>query len=672
MLNELSLLARSLAAKGLSVESWDSRIKPFKKGPAYVARLGADGRVASLEWLDKEKVEGLRRISPQNEKSFPGFNLNHSILEINPEWFDEVNGLWERIVSSIDMLPLAGETSDRRAIDGNLRYPDNELKSEFAGDDVELRPTRTLIERISGLSTEDFLSGLGRAAIQGVKEGVLDQDAAELLLYGKFNKKKGATEPAKVTLILDVDDAAQLGGRVASIESASAWNRALLAGKKSTEGTKILCSLSGSEDFSIGEKMPQPNLPGLGLTYLMSMNKATPCQTRYGMTSTAVYPIGQQCGQRLSDALQFITNGGREGKTFSKVPNASSDSSDLLVAYLEDEPESSLPVVDMFADLMEAAEPLAAVYEQRTSNLLQALRNEAGPKRDAAVRIFALTKLDPGRSQVLFSGRYSLDELEAGLNEWFHGMRNLPEIRIYFGAGKGHKSEWRSPAKPSPIQVLRSFKSLWLRGGNESSPVPGVDLAQIYGLMLERDRGLAAPLLNRILHLSEALLCALGGLRQNVNALPARARQEGLIILPLLGLLLLKLGQKKEGYMDSREFLLGQFLQLADRLHKLYCEEVRKGAVPPQLAGNAALGGALQNPERAFQSAGQRIRVYVAWADTCSGEKAGVARWLRRLIGDVCLRLSKQDGLPVRIDDRGKAKLFLGYLAELNNKEQSA
>jgi hypothetical protein len=500
----------------------------------------------------------------------------------------------------------------------------------------------------------------------------LDRDAATVLLCGKFNRKKSVVEPAKVTMILDVDDAAKLGGRVASIESARAWNRALLDRKETGAGARILCSLTGSEDFSIGEKMPQPILPGVGPAYWMSMNKAIPCLTRYGMTSTAVFPLGKQAGQRLSDALQFITNDAREGKTFSKVPNASSDSSDLLIAYVEDDPGSNLPVVDIFADLIGSREAEAALYEQRTSNLMHSLRGTTTQKRDTAIRVFALSKLDKGRTQVLFSGRYSLRELEAGLDEWFQGVRNLPEVRIYFPPPKGQKAELRSPVSPSPVQVLRSFKSVWIRGGTESSSVPGVDLSQIYGLMLERDRGLAAPLLNRLLYLTESLLCGLGNLHGDPKAVPERGRQEGLIVLPILGLLLLKLEHKKEDYMESREFLLGRFLQLADRLHKLYCEDVRKGAVPPQLAGNAALGGALQNPERAFEVASQRIRVYVAWADTCVGDKAGIARWLRRQIGDVCRRLAEQEGLPVRIDDTGRAKLFLGYLGELNNKEQSA
>ena len=53
--------------------------------------------------------------------------------------------------------------------------------------------------------------------------------------------------------------------------------------------------------------------------------------------------------------------------------------------------------------------------------------------------------------------------------------------------------------------------------------------------------------------------------------------------------------------MESRDYLLGQFLQYADLLHKLYCVHERKGSIPPQLIGNAAIPMALQSPRRALQ-----------------------------------------------------------------------
>jgi hypothetical protein len=196
-----------------------------------------------------------------------------------------------------------------------------------------------------------------------------------------------------------------------------------------------------------------------------------------------------------------------------------------------------------------------------------------------------------------------------------------------------------------------------------------VDLGQIYRLVLEPQSALTAPLLKRYLQLVVPLLAGPGASFAGRGGVTESGRREMLVAVPVLGLLLLKLGFRKERYMESREFLLGQYLQHADRLHKLYCEVVRDGKIPPQLVGNATLGAALQNPERAFQSAGQRIRPYWAWADSVStGDKAGLAIWVRRRIGDVCGQLAQQ-GLSSKIDDVGRAQLFLGYLGDMERRE---
>ena len=79
--------------------------------------------------------------------------------------------------------------------------------------------------------------------------------------------------------------------------------------------------------------MPQPNLPVLGLTYLLSMNQAAPCQTRYEMTSVGVFPVGKASAQKLLSALQYATDSSRLGKTYAPIPKSSQKDSDLGSAY---------------------------------------------------------------------------------------------------------------------------------------------------------------------------------------------------------------------------------------------------------------------------------------------------------------------------------------------------
>ena len=121
--------------------------------------------------------------------------------------------------------------------------------------------------------------------------------------------------------------------------------------------------------------------------------------------------------------------------------------------------------------------------------------------------------------------------------------------------------------------------------------------------------------------------------------------------------------------MESRDYLLGQFLQFADLLHKLYCVHERKGSIPPQLIGNAAISMAFQSPKRAIQVLGNRMPVYLAWADRYQGEGAGLAKWSRKELGRLSSVL-KDENLDLRVSTNGKAELLLGYLANSKRSEK--
>ena len=125
--------------------------------------------------------------------------------------------------------------------------------------------------------------------------------------------------------------------------------------------------------------------------------------------------------------------------------------------------------------------------------------------------------------------------------------------------------------------------------------------------------------------------------------------------------------------MQSRDYLLGQFLQLSDTLHKFYCKYQRNDSIPPQLIGNAAIPMAMQSPKRALEVLCLRMRIYLAWADQYKGENAGLVIWCRRELGRISALLKDHD-LIERVNATGKAELLLGYLAntkEIEKKENS-
>jgi hypothetical protein len=400
------------------------------------------------------------------------------------------------------------------------------------------------------------------------------------------------------------------------------------------------------------------------------MNRDIPCQTRYGQTSTAVFRVGKNAVQSLNDALRFVTKRDRREKTWSGVPNGYEKKNDLLLAYLEEDPDADVPLTGFFADTEPTEAQELATYEARTARIHEALRLCEKPGTDSHIKVIVLTKIDKGRAQVVFSGRYSTAAIYAGRDRWLAGVRNVPSISIPFPLAKGEPTDWRSGYQPSPAQVMFSFKSQWLRAGQTSQGVPGVDLGSVYALLLEPEAGTQASwLLDRYLGLTEPLMIGLARCLSGGASLSKEAREAALTTIGVYGILLLRQGRELENYMESRDYLLGQFLQLADILHKLYCVHERKGSIPPQLIGNAAISMALQSPRRAIQVLGNRMPVYIAWADRYDGENFRDAKWCRAELGRLSARL-KDENLDSRVSPNGRAELLLGYLADTERTEK--
>lgn len=383
-----------------------------------------------------------------------------------------------------------------------------------------------------------------------------------------------------------------------------------------------------------------------------------------------MFPTGKTSAQQASDALQFVTQAALRDKTWNAVPSAAKDERDLLISYLEEEPQADLEISTLFADPEINAQLKSATYERRTTAVYDALKQRDRTSSDLHVRVVALSRIDPGRKQLILSERYSLAAIYNGRDRWIEGSRNVPLVAIPFPLAKGKPADWRSRYQPSPSEVMTSFRRQWLRAGQSSQAVPGVDLGRVYTLFLEPESPKQAQwLLARYINLTQPLMFGLGRNLSGGASLPESARKEALVAIALYGILLLSQGRTKEIYMESRDFLLGQFLQFADLLHKLYCVHERKGSLPPQLIGNAAISMAIQRPSRAFEMLGARMRIYLAWSEKYQGDEAPLAKWTRKELGQLAARLKDFD-LSARVSASGKAELFLGYLARAKQERK--
>ena len=124
--------------------------------------------------------------------------------------------------------------------------------------------------------------------------------------------------------------------------------------------------------------------------------------------------------------------------------------------------------------------------------------------------------------------------------------------------------------------------------------------------------------------------------------------------------------------MRTSSFAVGQFLALADLLHREYCRNVRKGDIPNQLIGNAMMPIALDNPERAVKRLNDRMMVYQRWAFTSDGnvESNRLGKWALKRLGIVTAELAANP-LPNQADDADKAQMLLGYLARQESETTS-
>lgn len=119
--------------------------------------------------------------------------------------------------------------------------------------------------------------------------------------------------------------------------------------------------------------------------------------------------------------------------------------------------------------------------------------------------------------------------------------------------------------------------------------------------------------------------------------------------------------------MNESPYLLGKMLNLADGLHKLYCEENRNNDIPRELLGGIFYVQIANHPRQAFGALGIRMIPYLKWAKTT---KEKLAHWYLKEFSAVSDAL-QQNGIPEKLTDADKAQMLLGYLGSLKAKDET-
>lgn len=696
MLNELHSLSDALRGMSIPTKEWHREYKPIPKvtakAPCIRIWIGEDGAVDGFDSIDAELSMAIRKYG-NNQNSFPAFNIaplyritdKQIIKELEQAAKDPALFDFDKIKSWCTEDNWRG--SIVRKVNNCIGKSASELH-EHIEQHAPLRENSitALISSLRAYSNDGgavFRQRLEACVFSGLQGRESIGTALSLLFHkGNPDAKDPEKDSGSLSVILDYAGWQKYKYPVAS-EYTTEWvNQVLL--QSETTGEEIRDDerrdAFGIPLGNISEPMPSVKLPGFDVT-LRAMFREQRCQERYGTFDDDSFPIAKQSRAEVKRALEFISASDKKDVTWKRVGGK-----ETVFAY----PSKLEAILLKFASLLgpssgNKGKHAKERFEKCAEDFIKTFRGLEPQNRPDNIRIFAIRKMDEARSKIVFTRNLSPEWYIERAETWQAGCKNVPGIHFI------------EPCTPFPLEVADIVNAVWKPNGELATQgktaVKRMRYYQGMELLIDNDSGFATRhYLNTLLNSSRGLFAFYG------NQSPRTARtkdaqkqflnaQQAIADLwPLFGLLLYKSGCEKEDYMENTAYLVGQLLKVSDELHAMYCRVKREGAIPPQLAGNAAFAFASETPTKALSVLGQRMMPYIAWATQYraegirydpkdvklkenKGKSSGLAAHYLWLYTNIITKLKDLLTPDLRFDDFGKAQVFLGYLAALPQRE---
>lgn len=682
MLNELYDLSRALDEAKIVPLDWHKDLKQLRnatrKNPCYKILLGPEGFIGGIEPMEEGLVAHLRKWEPSNGNSFPGFNIQ-PLYRIADEDRKKRLKKWREGKEKIDFEELkkwAAETQSKNwdpktfnrlakclgETPELLRQRCGEIPASFSS-------IKKLFENISAWKENGvtkFSNALESYIWMALEKGDNVSSLLSVLIHEGSQIKKPENDRGSIPVFLDVPDWEEYP--VANEKTIGFLNTCLLrshASQVNGDMTQLIDAF-GLESTGYEDKLPGVKLPILGWVTLKAMSSEIPCQYRYGTIDAKSFRIGADSRKRAKRALEWLGSDKREGETWGR-----SDGKEVVFAYPTILPETPPKLAACLG--ARRADDSEARFENYAKDVVDSLRGLAPSLKDVEVRVFSLRKMDKARTKVVFHRNYSAQRLADATKEWQQGCDNIPAVRIKaWGKEKG-ETTLSVPETPFPLQIAACLNRVWKHDGTTKSEIKVISKSAGIELLLDervRQR-IVYHLLTVALQNGEGLFLSMGNSMHRSEVIPFNGLNIHKQLMPsIFGLLLWKLGIGKETYMSDSPYLVGKMLKLADELHALYCKEVRKNNLPPQLLGNALMVAALDSPTQALAQLALRIAPYLGWARTNSTMSAGLSHYFLKELGLIEGKL-RDTVLPIRLDDPAKAQLLLGYISSNTQTEET-
>ncbi|MEA1960310.1 MAG: hypothetical protein U9N81_03285 [Bacillota bacterium] len=694
MLNELYGLSSALESKGITAKEWhdDYHVLPkvTTKVPCVRIWLAANCLIYDIERISEMLAQSIRKFG-NKQGTFPAFNISPLYRITNKEHIEELECI-EKDHTNLDLNKIRSWCIEDNWTEGSVKKVKRCLHStpqkmmKLIGDSKQ--PEKTLISELVRLADsysdepdKSFKSALEKCIFMKLQKQE-DVGLALAILFHKGNPNKASKDDtgASLSVILDLFDWRQYEYPVGSDHVTEWINEMLLkyscnnVSDRFMEGDNDAFGTSFDKVGKLMNTMPIVKLDGFEVI-LRSMFNGQPCHNRYGKIDDASYPIAEENRSRAKKSLQWVASLDREGVTWRKV-----DKNEIVFVYPSKLPEVPPKFASLFgSNQADNTAQKEARFENIAKDFIKALRGIPIHEKPDSIQIFTIRKIDNGRSKVIFTRNCSPEQFIQAAESWEEGCRNIPETNL----GKR--------IIPFPLQVARIVNNVWKQNGELAQGKNAVERMKYYqGMELLLDimcESMICNYLHIVLTHSSGLVNYVGNwlhggaeCRSNTEEKNlSKLKNETALLLSVLGLFLNKCDNRKEKYMESMAYLVGQLLKVSDELHTLYCKVVRNGDVPPQLAGSALFVTAGEIPYQTITQLSLRMNPYITWAKQYrfkniedEGKESWKAAWYLKLFEDVANKLSLTMANSTRFSDFEKAQLFIGYLASFPKSERSA
>lgn len=574
MLNELYVMQRGLEKIGKLAPVKHNDIKSPGMGTTFRVVLKSDGSVSQVELMDKEKIKNTWSIGNGNKNQFPAIKLTFPLLrEAHEEYLrwkksnksTKEEAYREFINRQINQYELNfSETASWPSYRTSVIEKTEQLERNYKDENFF-----QIFERYRN-SENDGIAIL-RQTFEILKNNIDGLDSKSLsavcdVLFGTELGKNGQVKDGKrVTFILDALPSDEIDHYASSRREVSALSKALFAieGGRGDEAKSVICALSGIEGSVVDIVFPEEKLAVVGATKLYAKNSGTSGATvkRYGHSGAESYFLSKELSTKLAATIALLSSDNNKGITWSKAPSSAGSSPSLLLAYCKEDLGLSVSKLITGSSEIEDFED----YQDATKTVLDLFHN-SNCTPDAAVEIAEVIVLDKANRKINYTKSSKIEDLEKAANEWVNACKNTPLFKLYAQIGKEKKMF--SPWPIAPIKIGYLSRQKYIRGGESSTSVPAASFSDVMGLFFSvgvDSAELASRTLNKLSNQFEPLieLCALSKEHSILGKNDARVKTnpknntQALNAATIMGVLLYKLGRRKEVYMNNFAYQLG-------------------------------------------------------------------------------------------------------------------